>query len=206
MTKAEQQWKAKLADMACLPEQKTCKRGLHQYTGRTCPECRKVIHGEWKKNNPDVVRKNRNDWAARNKEKVSETNRRQREKNPELRLAKKAQYRETNKEQIAAAGAKYRAENMEAIRLLKANRRAKKRTAGGSLSNGLVGRLMALQRGRCACCGVRLGSEYHIDHIIPIALGGRNSDENMQLLKPRCNLQKKALHPVDFMQKRGFLL
>jgi 5-methylcytosine-specific restriction endonuclease McrA len=51
-----------------------------------------------------------------------------------------------------------------------------------------------------------LGDNYHIDHIMPLALGGSNTDDNIQLLRQRCNNQKCAKHPVDFMQSRGFLL
>lgn len=56
------------------------------------------------------------------------------------------------------------------------------------------------------CCGLPLGDNYHIDHIMPLALGGSNTDDNIQLLRQRCNNQKCAKHPVDFMQSRGFLL
>lgn len=45
-----------------------------------------------------------------------------------------------------------------------------------------------------------------MDHILPLALGGTNVDENIQLLRKRCNLQKCAMHPVDFMQSKGRLL
>lgn len=55
-------------------------------------------------------------------------------------------------------------------------------------------------------CGKPLGDAYHLDHVMPLALGGSNTDDNMQLLRDRCNLQKHAKHPVDFMQERGFLL
>lgn len=46
----------------------------------------------------------------------------------------------------------------------------------------------------------------HLDHIVPVAMGGPNIDENIQLLRQRCNNQKHSKHPVDFMQQRGFLL
>lgn len=45
-----------------------------------------------------------------------------------------------------------------------------------------------------------------MDHIMPLALGGTNTDDNIQLLCPTCNRSKHAKHPVDFMQQRGFLL
>lgn len=41
---------------------------------------------------------------------------------------------------------------------------------------------------------------------MPLALGGANEDWNIQLLRQRCNNQKKAKHPVDFMQSKGYLL
>lgn len=45
-----------------------------------------------------------------------------------------------------------------------------------------------------------------MDHIVPLALGGSNTDGNIQLLRATCNQQKHAKHPVVFMQERGFLL
>ena len=65
---------------------------------------------------------------------------------------------------------------------------------------------MVLQKGLCPCCRKPLGNDYHMDHIIPLALGGSNGDNNIQLLRSECNLEKQAKHPVDFMQSRGFLL
>ena len=60
--------------------------------------------------------------------------------------------------------------------------------------------------GKCVCCGHPLSDNYHLDHIVPIALGGANEDWNIQLLRGECNLQKHAKHPVNFMQSKGFLL
>lgn len=60
--------------------------------------------------------------------------------------------------------------------------------------------------GKCPCCKQPLGDEFHLDHVIPLALGGPNTDDNMQLLRKTCNLQKSAKHPVQYMQERGFLL
>lgn len=127
--------------------------------------------------------------------------------NPERKKAKNAKWYADNPERMKELKANWQADNPEARRVSRQNRRARKRDGGGKLSNGLPDRLIKLQRGKCACgCKQPLGDDYHLDHIMPIALGGTNTDDNMQLLRATCNLQKSAKHPVDFMQQKGFLL
>lgn len=111
-----------------------------------------------------------------------------------------------NREKRKASCAAYYAANPETFRALKHNRRARKLAVGGKLSKDIEIKLFALQRGKCACCKRPLGDDYHLDHIMPLALGGTNTDDNIQLLRQRCNNQKHAKHPIDFMQQRGFLL
>ena len=111
-----------------------------------------------------------------------------------------------NPSRFIAYRAAYAKANPEAGRLIRANRRARKLAAGGKLSKGLSAKLFKLQRGKCACCKLPLGDNYHLDHIMPLALGGSNTDDNIQLLRQICNNQKHAKHPVDFMQERGLLL
>lgn len=114
-------------------------------------------------------------------------------------------WRLANRGKMARAAAAWAKANPEARRINQNNRRAKAASAG-VLSHGLAAKLFKLQKGRCACCGLALGSNYHLDHILPLALGGTNTDDNIQLLRQRCNGQKHSKHPVDFMQSRGFLL
>mgnify|MGYP001562138615 CR=1 FL=1 len=122
---------------------------------------------------------------------------------PEIYLARSAAYRAANPDKIRA----YKAANHEKNRIYKQNRRARERASGGSLSADIAERLFKLQRGMCACgCKQPLGADYHLDHIMPIVLGGPNEDSNIQLLLARCNLKKHTKHPVDFMRSSGFLL
>lgn len=76
----------------------------------------------------------------------------------------------------------------------------------GSLPKGTVGRLMRSQRGLCPVCRADLKNGYHLDHVVPLAKGGKHRSDNVQLLCPTCNIQKSAKDPVEFMQSRGFLL
>lgn len=59
----------------------------------------------------------------------------------------------------------------------------------GQLSPGTRERLFELQNGSCNGCGCAL-VDSHIDHIVPLVRGGTNTDDNVQLLCPTCNLSK----------------
>lgn len=126
--------------------------------------------------------------------------------NREKCRAASAAYRAANPDKVRAAKAAYAAANPDKRCICAHNRRAKERANGGKLSPDLSAKLFKLQKGKCACCGLSLGDNFHLDHIMPIALGGVNEDWNIQLLRSHCNNQKYTKHPVDFMQMRGFLL
>jgi 5-methylcytosine-specific restriction endonuclease McrA len=144
------------------------------------------------------------EWANKNKDRYS---------------ANQARYYQENREKILAYQQKYAAENRDVVkarqkrwidalphrkRIYSHNRRARIRANGGTLSTDLAPRLMALQKGKCRCCGKKLKA-YHIDHIIPVSKGGPNIDSNCQLLCGPCNLQKAAKDPYEFAQQRGQL-
>jgi 5-methylcytosine-specific restriction endonuclease McrA len=126
--------------------------------------------------------------------------------NKERIRKKRADYHLANKEKLNKTSAEWRANNPERCRIQMHNRRARVAQAGGELSPDLFDKLFALQKGRCACCGERLTRAAHLDHIVPIARGGRNEDANMQLLTQKCNNQKHAKDPIEFMRGKGFLI
>lgn len=182
---------------------------------------------DYSKSHPEERNARRAALRLAEPEKVLEAARKQREKvasDPErlaARRAKNAQYMRDNYEKKRVEREAYRAENSakivaqvaewrrlnpEAIARHANNRRARKLEVGGAISKGLSDRLLILQRGKCACCGLRLGKTFHLDHITPLALGGSNDDSNIQLLRPKCNSQKSAKDPIVFMQERGFLI
>ncbi len=81
----------------------------------------------------------------------------------------------------------------------------KRKEAAGSYPKDYYKTLLTLQNNQCIVCKNKL-IKYHLDHIMPIALGGTNDYKNIQLLCPTCNHQKHAKHPIDFMQQKGYLL
>lgn len=78
-------------------------------------------------------------------------------------------------------------------------RRSRVFAAGGSFTGQEINDLYEKQYGVCVYCPADLsGKNYHIDHIMPIVLGGRNSIENLQLLCPTCNSRKGGMHPDEW--------
>ena len=156
--------------------------------------------------NKDSIQRQRAEYRAENPDRVKEIAARYRKENKKKENARSKAYRDKNPDKHKAAVAAWRGSNRKVARVHEQNRRARRRDVGGRLSNGLSAKLFILQKGKCPCCGLPLGDDYHLDHKMPLALGGTNTDENMQLLRSICNLQKHAKHPVDFMQERGYLL
>jgi hypothetical protein len=53
-------------------------------------------------------------------------------------------------------------------------------------------------KGKCFYCGRKL-KDMHIDHLIPITVGGRHTLKNFVLACPWCNVSKKNMHPVSHL-------
>lgn len=160
----------------------------------------------WRLSNPEKHKASVAAWKESNKEKYKETQAAYRLLNRQKLKAKISVWRKLNQDKIKSASAIWHAKNPDSAKIISGNRRARKLKAGGCLSRDLSVKLFKLQKGKCPCCGNPLGENYHLDHRMPLALGGSNTDDNMQLLRSTCNQQKHAKHPIDFMQERGFLL
>lgn len=159
----------------------------------------------WRANNPEKNKLSIYKWRNENPDAIKAIDRRSYAKNVEKkRLCAQNRYWK-NRDKWISYARNYRLENKEKRRVFAQNRRSKL-LSRGKLSNGIIDKLMRLQMGKCACCGRPLGNKYHIDHIMPIALGGSNTDDNVQLLRAECNQRKHAKHPIDYMQSKGYLL
>lgn len=55
--------------------------------------------------------------------------------------------------------------------------------------------LLVAQDGRCAICGAELEPGFHVDHVLPVARGGKTEIGNAQAVCPACNLAKSDLAP-----------
>ena len=214
---------------------KKCGSTEKNKSGR-CKPCESQRAKLRRAKDPEKARAKCAEWRAKNKEKISEYNALWNSENRDKKLAGIAKWRKLNVLHIKEYDAKRRVEHRDKLlarnkdwvknnpekakesrerwksanpgkqRIQSQNRRAKKRAVGGKLSPNLSDRLFKLQKGKCACCGKDLGNDFHLDHIMPLALGGANEDWNIQLLRKMCNSQKYKKHPIEFMQSKGFLL
>lgn len=181
---------------------KPCKRVVAANYREVSPEKIKIAKIKWVKNNPEKRKIAYSKWAKNNTEKLRLKNAQYRKANPDAH----ANWYKANPEKVKLSCAKWKKANPEKVNIYWHNRRARKRANGGELSLNLTETLLKKQKGKCACCKEPLGKDYHLDHIMPLALGGMNEDWNMQLLKTKCNLSKGSKHPIEYMQNKGLLL
>lgn len=174
------------------------KTGLESY----CRLCQK----EYRILNADKIRERKRKYYLNNIDDHRERSKKYYLQNSEkIKLRSSAWYIE-NIDRASESRKLYHSANIDKWRVYGQNRRARKKSSGGILSIGLKEKLFKLQKGKCACCKSKLIKGYHMDHIIPLALGGPNIDTNIQLLCKHCNCSKQDKHPIEFMQLKGLLL
>jgi 5-methylcytosine-specific restriction endonuclease McrA len=129
-----------------------------------------------------------------------------------------AQWRVENPEKYAAGRRRYVSHNADQIRAKDrarrstikgrkahtercAERKRRKRAGGGRMPSGYIARLFEKQQGQCAACKCELRvNGQHVDHVVPIARGGKHCESNVQLLCPLCNLRKNSKPFAEFLK------
>jgi 5-methylcytosine-specific restriction endonuclease McrA len=203
---------------------RTCKNcGL--LFEKACANCHRISSALYKAKNKEKVKESQKKYENKNKEKIRILRKKyyllNKYNNNEILKERRKRYYENNKDHHKEIVRNYRNANLELcksrvrvwskenpeVRRALANKyRTRKINAQGIHTKNDIKSLFLLQQGKCACCKININKNYHIDHIIPLAKGGSNDKFNIQLLCPTCNLQKGVKHPIEFMQKKGFLL
>jgi 5-methylcytosine-specific restriction endonuclease McrA len=144
--------------------------------------------------NPEKVKEQRRAQYAANADHYRAKQRKYHAEHPEVRKA----YYENNKEKFREYQQQYRQTEQGKMffRIRQQRRRFRKAAAGGVFSITDIEAIRVAQGNRCYLCGKKLKA-YHIDHFIPLALGGTNDAGNLRLACPKCNLSKGAKHPHE---------
>jgi len=194
---------------------KPCLRGHFSertVSSRSCTECSnekqslrynadkgasRQYHREWYSAKQESILKKKSEWREANREKVRRASREWYARNAEIVLAR-------NKSEPARLKAreyqrKWLSENRHLARARYAARRARVKGATGRFYASDIQRIFEDQSGMCRGCGADIAVlGYEADHVMPLALGGTNHPENIQLLCVTCNRSKGAKHPNDW--------
>lgn len=73
------------------------------------------------------------------------------------------------------------------------------------ISKAVVRSLLSLQEGLCAYCDCHL-TTYHVDHIVPVIVGGSSHITNLAIACPRCNLTAGSKCFDSFLEKKYYIL
>jgi len=110
----------------------------------------------------------------------------------------KRRFRAAHPEKLAEEDRLYRETHRDVKNAVNRAYKARRRAAEGTHTAADIAVQLTRQHGRCFWCKEKVGKDYHVDHVIPLALGGSNGPENLVVSCPRCNQSKGAQHPADF--------
>ena len=115
----------------------------------------------------------------------------------ESRLEYERMRRKEHPDEISSCERAWRKNNPEKKLAVNRNRRARLCGNGGTHTAADVWAQYKRQNGKCYWCREKLDS-YHVDHVVPIVLGGSNGPENLVVACPACNLAKGSKHPMEY--------
>ena len=182
-----------------------------------CRNCRQIYMKKYRDENQEEIKKSKKEWNKLNKEKIKDQSKRRclkwRKLNPEKAKELSDKYIKNNPHKVKISKRKWLDNNRVkhnisvslwakthriARRTHWQNYKARKLKNGGIFTKQEIDNLMKIQQGKCVNCQCDISKKYHIDHIMPLSLGGRNDIKNLQLLCPHCNLVKGNKNPYEF--------
>lgn len=170
----------------------------------SCKACNK----EYRENNKEKISKRKREYYEANKDRLSEYHRKWYEKNRNHVLEYQIRYNQENRDYVIERSRKRYQENKD--RILENLREYKKANSDKVLAN--CAKRRALKKSTATTDPWELEQitlfygdlpkGYHVDHIIPLHLGGRHELCNLQHLERFLNLDKHYKHPDDWDDPR----
>ncbi len=151
---------------------------------------------EWRQANPEKTRQYAIESRKNNPQKHRDNVKRFRDKNKELVYKRVKEWKDKNKELVLKYTREWKRRNPERVSISELPGRVRRRgnTNRETINEFMIETPMWHGGYYCEKCGRELNfSEkriLHIDHVIPLVLGGNGNKENLQLLCQKCNLTK----------------
>lgn len=136
---------------------------------------------------PERWRANYRSWRARNLARARKGFRDRYWRNPTAGRARSRAWKRRNPEKNRASSLRYH---------------WRSRNATGQASAEQIRARIEFFGGRCSYCG---GPHEQLDHAIPLSRGGTNWPANLRTSCTRCNLSKKQMTAIEFLQARAGL-
>jgi 5-methylcytosine-specific restriction endonuclease McrA len=160
----------------------------------------------WNAANPERAKESMRRYVENHREELRENKRKKRLENIEAEKERERLWRSQRRSELAEASRLWRQENPEKQRIIDRNKKLRRRGAEGTHTLEDVEKLLKAQKFLCAECSKGVKEEYHVDHIMPLSLGGSNWPRNLQILCPACNMEKHATDPLVFARRKGRLI
>lgn len=190
---------------------------------KTCTKCKiEKNQNDFNKNSRtyDGLRPNcracESAYYLANKSRILRTQSSYRQENKDAVAKRKSEWskkrgpRNIDRDKAKDASRNWRISNPDKNAAIRRNGKANKKSAEGKHTASDVRAIFEKQQGLCANCTTKLlksgAKKYHVDHMLPLALGGSNWPSNLQCLCPACNLRKSAKDPINWANENGRLL
>jgi hypothetical protein len=136
-------------------------------------------------------------YYSRNKDAILEKSRAYNQENRELVAERLRRYYDKNRDRILDYHADYRRSNREKVYSDIYKRKAKKACAVPQRW-----RTSECPDNTCYWCGTTEADEWHIEHVMPISLGGPAEAYNEVVACSTCNLTKNNKHPLVWIAEQ----
>lgn len=188
-----------------FPKHKDCYLGR----GAQCKKCKYARSIQLRESDPEKYKAKAKAIRDKNKQKRADYQRQWRKENPEAYREQARRHYWSNPQKFRERRRNYSANNPETD--LRNNRKRRAKILGTQLVPYTASEILSLYGTNCHLCNLPIDLEaprwtampgwengLHLDHVIPLSLGGTDTLDNVKPAHGKCNLAKNRILPKAF--------